>query len=109
MGWEVGPDDLRILLTRLDHEYTGPAGIPLVITENGAVYEDVPDETGYVDDIEGRLAYICTHLAAVERAVKELGYVPNSAARMLAEMSEGTWNNGEPVLLPTRLSARESC
>ncbi|WP_235827158.1 glycoside hydrolase family 1 protein [Actinomyces culturomici] len=71
MDWEVGPDDLRILLTRLDREFTGPAGIPLVVTENGAAYDDVPDETGYVDDSGDRLLYVRDHLAAVHAAIAE--------------------------------------
>lgn len=71
MGWEVGPDDLCELLIRLEREYTGPAGIPLVITENGAAYDDAPDETGFVDDSGDRLAYIRGHLAAVHEAIAE--------------------------------------
>lgn len=49
----------------------GPAGIPLVITENGAAYDDAPDETGFVDDSGDRLAYIRGHLAAVHEAIAE--------------------------------------
>ncbi len=71
MGWEVDANDLVLLLTRLDREYTGPAGIPLVITENGAAYDDVPDASGFVDDSSGRLDYIRSHLLAVHRAIDE--------------------------------------
>jgi len=74
MGWEVDADDLRALLVRLHHDYTGPAGIPLVITENGAAYEDVPDGHGCVDDsdpVNGRVAYLRDHLAAVHRAIQQ--------------------------------------
>ncbi len=35
MGWEVEPDGLGRLLVWLHRTYTGPAGVPLVITENG--------------------------------------------------------------------------
>ncbi|MDO5728595.1 MAG: GH1 family beta-glucosidase [Actinomycetaceae bacterium] len=69
MGWEVLADDLRELLIRLDKEYTGPAGIPIFITENGAAYPDVCDETGFVDDTHTRLAYIRDHLIAVHEAI----------------------------------------
>ncbi len=71
MGWEVGPDDLRELLVRLHRDYTGPAGIPLVVTENGAAYDDVPDGSGFVDDSGDRLAYIRDHLVAVHQAIEQ--------------------------------------
>ncbi|KAA0973702.1 family 1 glycosylhydrolase [Paeniglutamicibacter gangotriensis] len=69
MGWEVQPEGLERLLLRLQDEYTGPAGIPMVITENGAAYDDVPDAQGYVDDSEDRLAFIDAHLRAVHSAM----------------------------------------
>ncbi len=74
MGWEVNADDLYALLVRLHRDYTGPARIPLVITENGAAYDDVADEQGWVDDSDpanGRLAYLREHLAAVHRAIQQ--------------------------------------
>ena len=67
MGWEVHPQSLRELLLRLDREY-GP--IPLIVTENGAAYEDTPDEDGYVDDRD-RLDYLERHLAALAQAAGE--------------------------------------
>ena len=70
MGWEVQPEGLERLLLRLQDQYTGPAGIPMVITENGAAYDDDPDESGFVDDSAGRLAFIDAHLRAVHRAME---------------------------------------
>ncbi|ADX71280.1 broad-specificity cellobiase [Pseudarthrobacter phenanthrenivorans Sphe3] len=70
MGWEVQPEGLRRLLNRLHAEYTGPAGIPVYITENGAAYPDVPDEAGFVDDQE-RLAFFAAHLQAVHGAITD--------------------------------------
>ena len=67
MGWEVHPPSFRDLLLRLHREY-GP--IPLVVTENGAAYDDVPDADGYVDDGD-RLRYLERHLAAVAEAMGE--------------------------------------
>jgi beta-glucosidase len=67
MGWEVQPDGLRRLLNRVQQEYTGPAGIPIYITENGAAYEDVPDAAGFVDD-QDRLAFFDAHLRALHAA-----------------------------------------
>ncbi|RRD44568.1 GH1 family beta-glucosidase [Buchananella hordeovulneris] len=71
MGWEVDARDLRLMLNRMQRDYTGPAGIPLVVTENGAAYHDVPDEHGYVDDTADRLAYLRDHLAAVHGAIAD--------------------------------------
>ncbi|MDQ0755305.1 glycoside hydrolase family 1 protein [Arthrobacter sp. B3I4] len=68
MGWEVQPEGLTRLLTRLQREYTGPAGIPIYMTENGAAYPDVPDADGFVDDRE-RLAFFEAHLRAVRDAI----------------------------------------
>jgi beta-glucosidase len=68
MGWEVQPEGLYRLLTRLQLEYTGPAGIPIYMTENGAAYPDAPDADGFVDDQE-RLAFFDAHLRAVRSAI----------------------------------------
>jgi beta-glucosidase len=70
MGWEVQPDGLRRLLNRVQQEYTGPAGIPIYITENGAAYEDVPDADGFVDD-QDRLAFFDAHLRALHAALAD--------------------------------------
>jgi beta-glucosidase len=46
----------------------GRTGLPLVVTENGAAYDDsARAEDGSVDDPD-RIAYLRDHLAAVERA-----------------------------------------
>ncbi|MEV5311188.1 GH1 family beta-glucosidase [Streptomyces sp. NPDC052610] len=64
LGWEVMPHDLTELLLRISRDYPG---VPLVVTENGAAYEDRPDAEGFVDDTE-RTAYLAAHLAAVAEA-----------------------------------------
>ncbi len=64
MGWEVEPRGLEELLVST-HRRTG---LPLVVAENGAAYDDevrAPD--GSVDD-QDRIAYLRDHVAAVERA-----------------------------------------
>ncbi len=68
MGWEVDAAGLRNLLTWLHADYTGPAGVPLVITESGAAFDDVVDEAGYVDDAD-RIDYLRRHLTAVREAM----------------------------------------
>lgn len=71
MGWEVDPTGLYNLLTWLQRDYTGAAGVPLVITENGAAYDDdrlLPD--GTIDDSD-RIAYLDAHLKAASQAVAD--------------------------------------
>jgi beta-glucosidase len=69
MGWEVQPEGMTRLLTRLHRDYTGPRGTALYITENGAAFDDAPGDDGYVDDSADRLAYIDAHLRAVKDAI----------------------------------------
>ncbi|MYS53566.1 family 1 glycosylhydrolase, partial [Streptomyces sp. SID6013] len=42
--------------------------VPLVITENGAAFDDYADPAGQVND-PARIAYVRDHLAAVHRAI----------------------------------------
>ncbi|MCK8678038.1 GH1 family beta-glucosidase [Streptomyces lichenis] len=65
MDWPVDADGLYELLTRLRDELPE---VPLVITENGAAYDDYADPSGAVHDPE-RVAYLHAHLAAVHRAL----------------------------------------
>ena len=68
MGWEIDPDGLERLLTWLHTTYTGAAGAGLVITENGAAFDDQPDAAGCVDD-QDRVDYLRGHLGAVHAAM----------------------------------------
>jgi len=68
MNWEIVPEGFTDLLVRLGRDYPG---IPMVVTENGAAFNDVPDENGSVAD-ENRIAYLSAHIAAVARA-RQLG------------------------------------
>jgi beta-glucosidase len=65
MGWEVTPGSLYELLVRIKREY---GDLPLVVTENGAAYDDEAPTNGYVDDPR-RLDYLRAHLESIERAV----------------------------------------
>jgi beta-glucosidase len=65
MGWPVDATGLEELLLRLHREHPG---LPLVITENGAAYEDELTPDGRVHDTE-RIAYYRDHLAAMRRAI----------------------------------------
>jgi beta-glucosidase len=67
MGWEVYPDGLHAMLTRVANDY-GPAVI--YVTENGAAFGDVRGHDGHVHDPE-RTAYLESHIGAVARAVDD--------------------------------------
>jgi beta-glucosidase len=65
LGWEIDPDGLVEVLTRVAREY--PA-LPLYITENGAAFVDEVAADGTVHDPR-RLAYLRSHLAACQEAI----------------------------------------
>ncbi|WDF32849.1 GH1 family beta-glucosidase [Arthrobacter agilis] len=90
MDWEVQPDGLRRLLNRLQHEYTGPAGIPIYITENGAAYDDSPDEAGFVDDQE-RLSFFDVHVRAMKDAIDDGVDLRGYLAWSLLDNFEWAW------------------
>ena len=66
MGWRVAPSSLTELLLRLRHDY---GDLPLLITENGASFDDPPVDGGGVVEDPQRVEYLRDHVAAVERAV----------------------------------------
>lgn len=68
MGWEVDPEALTGLLLRLQREYTGPAGIGLLVSENGRACADRPVVDGVVLD-QDRIDYLRDHLAACQQAL----------------------------------------
>ncbi|TQM55172.1 GH1 family beta-glucosidase [Humibacillus xanthopallidus] len=70
MDWEIQPEGLTRLLVRLHREYAGPAGVALHVTENGAAFDDVADDRGFVQDRD-RTAYVRAHLGAVLDAVEQ--------------------------------------
>jgi beta-glucosidase len=68
MGWTVEPTSLTSLLLRLRRDY---GDIPLVITENGASFDDPPVDGQVVVEDPQRVAYLRDHIRAVELAVRE--------------------------------------
>ena len=68
MGWTVEPTSLTSLLLRLKRDY---GDVPLVITENGASYDDPPLDGQAVIEDPQRVAYLRGHVEAVERAVED--------------------------------------
>ncbi|MEU2251474.1 GH1 family beta-glucosidase [Streptomyces sp. NPDC019224] len=67
MGWDIAPDGLGSLLNRLTREF--PA-VPLVITENGAAFNDLVDADGAVHDSD-RVRFLNEHLHAVADAMAQ--------------------------------------
>jgi beta-glucosidase len=65
MDWPVDPTGLRDLLIRLHTDYPGT---PIMVTENGAAYEDQVVD-GAVHDAE-RIGYLRGHIAAVHEALR---------------------------------------
>ena len=64
MGWPIAPEYLTDLLVRLRRDY---GETPLLITENGAAFDDRLNGADTVED-ERRVAYLRGHIEAVERA-----------------------------------------
>ncbi|GII77270.1 beta-glucosidase [Sphaerisporangium rufum] len=90
MGWEIDDSGLYEVLERVARDYPS---IPLVISENGAAFEDVVAD-GAVDDQE-RLAFIEAHLrvchAAIEAGIPLKGYF----AWSLMDNFEWAWGYGK--------------
>jgi beta-glucosidase len=65
MGWPIDPSGLTELLERLHRERPGT---PIVITENGAAFDDKVDADGRVRD-EARIGFLRDHIGAVGDAI----------------------------------------
>ncbi|MFD8481004.1 GH1 family beta-glucosidase [Kitasatospora sp. NPDC059673] len=64
MGWPIDATGLSESLIGMHRDF----GLPLMVTENGAAYEDVVGPDGGIDDPE-RIRYLHLHLAAVADAI----------------------------------------
>ncbi|MFI6919051.1 GH1 family beta-glucosidase [Nonomuraea spiralis] len=65
MGWPIVPDGLSRLLVRLSKDYPQ---VGLMVTENGAAFDDLVEDGRVHDD--QRVAYLDGHLREVHRAVE---------------------------------------
>jgi beta-glucosidase len=76
MGWEIAPDALHDVLRRVATECTS---LPLLVTENGAAFDDVRDGKPVIDDPR-RVDYLRRHVAALQHALADgvdlRGYFP---------------------------------
>jgi len=66
MGWPIVPESFTDLLLRVRRDYPE---IPMVITENGASFDDELSADGEVHDAD-RIDYVRRHLAAVHAAIE---------------------------------------
>lgn len=65
-GWEVYPDAIHQVITRIWNDYQKP----IYITENGASYDDEVDARGAVNDPQ-RVSFLQRYIGQVGRAVEE--------------------------------------
>ncbi|TVQ22614.1 MAG: beta-glucosidase [Spirochaetaceae bacterium] len=66
-GWSIWPQGLYDNLIRITADY---GRIPIIITENGVAFKDIPTESGEVHD-PLRIEFIRQHLAAAHRAIAD--------------------------------------
>ena len=66
MGWRIEPGSFTELLERVHRDYPST---PLMITENGAAFDDVVAADGSVHD-DDRIAYLDGHIGAVLDAIE---------------------------------------
>jgi beta-glucosidase len=67
MDWEVYPQGLYDILSRIHHDYNGP---DIYITENGAAYDDVRTEDNHIHD-KKRTTYLQEHFKAAHQAIQD--------------------------------------
>ena len=65
MGWGIDPEGLEWVLRRIATEYPE---LPMYVCENGAAYPDTVAADGSIDDRK-RVAYLDSHIAAMERSI----------------------------------------
>jgi beta-glucosidase len=67
MGWEVFPDGLANILTRIYREYAPKA---MVVTESGAAFDDQWNGNGTIHD-QQRIDYLQRHIATVAGVIRQ--------------------------------------
>jgi beta-glucosidase len=86
-GWEVWPEGLYDIVSRIGRDYR----LPIEITENGCSYADAPGADGTVKD-NRRTAYFRAHLTELARAIKDGAPVRGYHAWSLLDNFE--WGEG---------------
>ena len=91
MDWVVVPETFTEVLLRLHRDYPG---LPLVVTENGAAYDDVVDESGAIHDSD-RIDYLRGHIAAVHSAIAQGADVRGYFVWTLLDNFEWSYGNSK--------------
>jgi beta-glucosidase len=87
MHWRIEPASLTELLMRVHTDYPG---VPLMITENGAAFDDFVDPDGRVRDAD-RIGYLRGHVAAVHAAIEQGADVRGYYVWTLLDNFEWAW------------------
>ena len=87
LGWEVYPQGLTDTLLWVSRRY---GGLPLYVTENGAVFADPPVARGALVDLP-RLDYYRAHLRAAEAAIRNGVNLRGYFAWSLLDNFEWAW------------------
>jgi beta-glucosidase len=66
MGWEIWPEGLKNLLTRMSRDYVGD--LPICVTENGMAWPDEVKGSNVGD--QTRVEYIHDHIEAARQAIE---------------------------------------
>lgn len=88
IGWEVYPQGLYEILSRVHQDYNPKE---IIITENGASYGDEPGVDGCVHD-QRRINYLQSHLQQVARAIQS--GIPVSGYFLWSLMDNFEWSLG---------------
>jgi len=88
MDWEIYPEGLFFVLSRLHYEYQVPK---IYITENGCSFSDGPGSDDRVHD-QRRIDYLRDHFAAAHRAI-EAG-IPLAGYFVWSLLDNFEWANG---------------
>jgi beta-glucosidase len=88
LGWEVWPDAIYDIVTRMTRDYGRPA---IEITETGCAYGEGPDAAGVVKDAR-RIEFYRGYLGAVARAIRDGADVRGFHAWTLTDNFE--WSEG---------------
>ena len=67
MGWEIYPEGLKKVLTRLARDYVGD--LPIYVTENGMAWDDHVENGAVFDPV--RLQFVSDHVNAAKDAIAE--------------------------------------
>ncbi|KJZ20021.1 GH1 family beta-glucosidase [Loktanella sp. S4079] len=65
MGWEIYPQGLQAILTRMAKEYVGD--MPIYVTENGMAWDDKVENGAVYDPV--RMKYVSDHILAAKHAI----------------------------------------